>query len=109
MSSRLECTVVDTVLANRMPESSGITTWDFMYLLFWLISYPPNVRKLEILHFINIHLFTLKVVITPIAGMTFFVWCIIKAKSVGLIVSRPSKLQLLGAELVHTCQSHVIH
>ena len=38
------------------------------------------------------HLFTLKSIVTPIAGMTFFIWCIVKAKGVGPIISQPATI-----------------
>lgn len=34
---------------------------------------------------------------TPIAGLAFFIWCIVKAKGVGPIVSRPAKVH--GSEM----------
>jgi nucleobase:cation symporter-1, NCS1 family len=42
-------------------------------------------------------LFTLKAIVTPIAGITFFVWCIVKAKGVGPIVHQPASVH--GSEL----------
>ncbi|KIM47162.1 hypothetical protein M413DRAFT_422927 [Hebeloma cylindrosporum] len=81
-------------IPNRLPASSGTTTRDFMcFFLFWLISLPAIWFPIHQIR----HLFTLKAVITPIAGITFFVWCIVKAKGVGPIMSRPSKLH--GSEL----------
>ena len=38
------------------------------------------------------HLFTLKAVVVPIAGITFFVWCIVKAHGIGPVVKQPAKL-----------------
>ncbi|KAF9010252.1 permease for cytosine/purines, uracil, thiamine, allantoin-domain-containing protein [Cyathus striatus] len=81
-------------IPNSMPESSGTNTRDFMcFFLFWLISLPAiwfPIHKIR-------HLFTLKSIVTPIAGITFFIWCIVKAKGVGPIISRPSTVH--GSEL----------
>lgn len=72
-----------------MPASSGTNTRDFMcFFLFWLISLPAiwlPIHKVR-------HLFTVKAVIVPIAGITFFIWCIVKAHGVGPIVRQPSKV-----------------
>jgi nucleobase:cation symporter-1, NCS1 family len=43
------------------------------------------------------HLFTFKSIVTPIAGIVFFIWCIVKAKGVGPIISQPSTVR--GSEL----------
>ena len=43
------------------------------------------------------HLFTVKSIVTPIAGITFFIWCIVKAKGVGPIIHQPSTLH--GSDL----------
>ncbi|CAA7270210.1 unnamed protein product [Cyclocybe aegerita] len=81
-------------IPNRLPESSGTTTRDFMcFFLFWLISLPAIWFPIHQIR----HLFTLKSIVTPIAGITFFIWCIVKAKGVGPIVSRPSTVH--GSEL----------
>ncbi|KAF9051532.1 permease for cytosine/purines, uracil, thiamine, allantoin-domain-containing protein [Panaeolus papilionaceus] len=81
-------------IPNSMPESSGTNTRDFMcFFLFWLISLPAIWFPIHQIR----HLFTLKSIVTPIAGLTFFVWCIVKAKGVGPIVSRPSTVH--GSEL----------
>ncbi|KAF8155529.1 permease for cytosine/purines, uracil, thiamine, allantoin-domain-containing protein, partial [Crassisporium funariophilum] len=81
-------------IPNTMPESSGTNTRDFMcFFLFWLISLPAIWFPIHQIR----HLFTVKSIVTPIAGIAFFIWCIVKAKGVGPIVSRPSTLQ--GSEL----------
>ncbi|KAJ8481865.1 hypothetical protein ONZ51_g5709 [Trametes cubensis] len=38
------------------------------------------------------HLFTLKAVVVPIAGITFFIWCLVKAHGVGPIIHQPATL-----------------
>ena len=43
------------------------------------------------------HLFTLKAVVVPIAGITFFVWCIVKAHGIGPVVKQPAKIH--GSDL----------
>ncbi|KAF9528685.1 permease for cytosine/purines, uracil, thiamine, allantoin-domain-containing protein [Crepidotus variabilis] len=76
-------------IPNHLPESSGTTTRDFMcFFLFWLISLPAIWFPIHQIR----HLFTVKSIVTPIAGITFFIWCIVKAKGVGPIVSRPSSI-----------------
>ncbi|PPQ72601.1 hypothetical protein CVT24_005123 [Panaeolus cyanescens] len=81
-------------IPNSMPESSGTNTRDFMcFFLFWLISLPAIWFPIHQIR----HLFTLKSIVTPIAGLVFFVWCIVKAKGVGPIISRPSTVH--GSEL----------
>ncbi|KAF9482302.1 hypothetical protein BDN70DRAFT_443613 [Pholiota conissans] len=81
-------------IPNHMPESSGTNTRDFMcFFLFWLISLPAIWFPIHQIR----HLFTLKSIVTPIAGLTFFVWCIVKAKGVGPIIHQPSTLH--GSDL----------
>jgi len=81
-------------IPNSLPVSSGTTTRDFMcFFLFWLISLPAiwfPIHKIR-------HLFTVKAVVVPIAGITFFIWCIAKAHGVGPVVHQPS--QQHGSEL----------
>ncbi|KAJ7108511.1 permease for cytosine/purines, uracil, thiamine, allantoin-domain-containing protein [Mycena epipterygia] len=81
-------------IPNHLPASSGTTTRDFMcFLLFWLISLPAiwfEISKIR-------HLFTVKSIVAPIAGIMFFIWCIVKAKGVGPIVRQPSTIH--GSEL----------
>ncbi|KAF8072325.1 permease for cytosine/purines, uracil, thiamine, allantoin-domain-containing protein [Lyophyllum atratum] len=81
-------------IPNHLPASSGTTTRDFAcFFLFWLISLPAiwfPIHKIR-------HLFTLKAIVAPAAGITFFVWCIVKAKGVGPIIRQPGQLQ--GSEL----------
>ncbi|KIJ55807.1 hypothetical protein M422DRAFT_24323 [Sphaerobolus stellatus SS14] len=81
-------------IPNRLPESAGITSRDMMgFFLFWLISLPAiwfPIHKIR-------HLFTAKAIVVPIAGITFFVWSIIKAKGVGPIIHQPGTLS--GSDL----------
>ncbi|KAI0806249.1 permease for cytosine/purines, uracil, thiamine, allantoin-domain-containing protein [Irpex lacteus] len=63
------------------------------FFLFWLISLPAiwfPIHKIR-------HLFTVKAAVVPVAGITFFVWCIVKAHGVGPIIHQPSTLH--GSEL----------
>lgn len=81
-------------IPNHLPASSGTTTRDFMcFFLFWLISLPAIWFPIHQIR----HLFTVKAVIVPIAGITFFVWCIVKAKGVGTIISQPATIR--GSDL----------
>jgi len=81
-------------IPNHLPESAGITTRDFMaFFLFWLISLPAiwfPIHKVR-------HLFTAKAIFVPIAGVTFFIWSIIKAKGVGPIIHQPARIH--GSEM----------
>jgi NCS1 family nucleobase:cation symporter-1 len=90
------------------------------FFLFWLISLPAiwfpihqmSAALFLISSFVQLygkedgligfflnsrHLFTLKSIVTPIAGITFCIWCIVKAKGVGPIISRPPTVH--GSEL----------
>jgi len=81
-------------IPNSMPVSSGTTTRDFMcFFLFWLISLPAIWLPLHKVR----HLFTIKAIFVPIAGITFFIWCIVKAHGVGPIVHQPA--QIRGSQL----------
>ncbi|KAK0454055.1 permease for cytosine/purines, uracil, thiamine, allantoin-domain-containing protein [Desarmillaria tabescens] len=81
-------------IPNHLPASSGTTTKDFMcFFLFWLISLPAIWFPIHQIR----HLFTLKAIVAPAAGITFFIWCIVKAKGIGPIMSQPS--QIHGSEL----------
>ncbi|KAI0716451.1 permease for cytosine/purines, uracil, thiamine, allantoin-domain-containing protein [Earliella scabrosa] len=81
-------------IPNSMPESSGTNTRDFMcFFLFWLISLPAIWFPIHQIR----HLFTVKAIVAPIAGITFFIWCIVKAKGVGPIIHQPASLH--GSDL----------
>lgn len=83
------------------------------FFLFWFISLPAIwfpihkmcASSLTILFFVgrtqhlltlllpfSRHLFTAKAIIVPIAGITFFIWAIVKAHGVGPIIHQPSTL-----------------
>ncbi|KAJ6470109.1 permease for cytosine/purines, uracil, thiamine, allantoin-domain-containing protein [Mycena vitilis] len=81
-------------IPNHLPASSGTTTKDFMaFFLFWLISLPAIWFPIHQIR----HLFTVKAIVAPTAGITFFIWCIVKAKGVGPIIRQPSTLH--GSDL----------
>ncbi|KAJ7211246.1 permease for cytosine/purines, uracil, thiamine, allantoin-domain-containing protein [Mycena pura] len=76
-------------IPNRLPISSQTTTKDFMcFFLFWLIQLPAIWFPIHQIR----HLFTLKSIVAPAAGITFFIWCIVKAKGVGPIIRQPSTI-----------------
>ncbi|KAJ7753361.1 permease for cytosine/purines, uracil, thiamine, allantoin-domain-containing protein [Mycena maculata] len=81
-------------IPNHLPASSGTTTRDFLcFFLFWLISLPAIWFPIHQIR----HLFTVKSIVAPIAGITFFIWCIVKAKGVGPIIRQPGTLH--GSDL----------
>ncbi|KAF9465815.1 NCS1 nucleoside transporter family [Collybia nuda] len=81
-------------IPNHLPASSGTTSRDFIcFFLFWFISLPAIWFPIHTIR----HLFTLKAVITPIAGVVFFIWCIVKAHGVGPIVHQPATVH--GSDL----------
>ncbi len=53
------------------------------------------------------HLFTVKAVVVPIAGITFFIWCIVKAHGAGPIIHQPSQVHgnVLGWNMVASLMS----
>ncbi|KIY51499.1 NCS1 nucleoside transporter family [Fistulina hepatica ATCC 64428] len=76
-------------IPNHMPASSGTNTRDFMcFFLFWLISLPAIWFPVHEIR----HLFTLKAIVAPIAGITFFIWCIVRAHGVGPMISQPATI-----------------
>ncbi|KAI5123796.1 hypothetical protein M0805_009091 [Coniferiporia weirii] len=70
-------------LPNSLPLSSGTNTRDFVsFFIFWLLSLPAiwfPVHKIR-------HLFTFKAVVVPAAGISFFIWAIVRAHGIGPIV-----------------------
>ncbi|KIK52903.1 hypothetical protein GYMLUDRAFT_77689 [Collybiopsis luxurians FD-317 M1] len=81
-------------IPNGLPESAGITTKEMLaFFLFWFISLPAIWFPVHQIR----HLFTVKAIVTPIAGLVFFVWCIVKAKGVGPIIRQPGTMH--GSEL----------
>lgn len=74
---------------NTMSHSSGTNTRDFVsFFLFWLGSLPFlyfPVHKIR-------HLFTVKAFFVPAAGVSFFIWAIVRADDIGPIVKQKSTL-----------------
>ncbi|OBT55463.1 hypothetical protein VE04_05478 [Pseudogymnoascus sp. 24MN13] len=81
-------------LPNSMPASSGTTTKDFLsFFLFCLCSLPalyPHVHQIR-------HLFTVKSLVVPVAGIAFFIWGVVRAKGLGPVVNKPNVIH--GNEL----------
>jgi nucleobase:cation symporter-1, NCS1 family len=81
-------------LPNTMPASSGTNTRDFVsFFIFWLCSLPaiyPHVQTIR-------HLFTVKAYVVPTAGISFFIWSIVRAKGIGPIVHQPGTAE--GSDL----------
>ncbi|KAI8805681.1 uracil permease-like protein [Cladochytrium replicatum] len=76
-------------IPNTMPESTGITTRDFVsFIIFWTISLPAIYFPVEQIR----HLFTLKMILTPIGAIIFFVWSIVRAGGIGPILSQPATI-----------------
>ncbi|KAG9511541.1 uracil permease, partial [Aureobasidium melanogenum] len=79
---------------NTLPASSGTNTRDFVsFFLFWVCSLPAlwfPVHKIR-------HLFAVKSIVAPAAGIAFFIWAIVRAHGLGPIVHQPAKLE--GGEL----------
>ncbi|KAK8049569.1 hypothetical protein PG994_011299 [Apiospora phragmitis] len=75
-------------IPNTFPENSGATSADYVsFFIFWLCSLPAiwfPVHKIR-------HLFTVKAYFVPCAGISFFIWAIVRAGGVGPIVRQPSK------------------
>lgn len=74
-------------LPNSMPKSSGTDTRDFVsFFLFWLCSLPAIWFPVHQIR----HLFTVKAFFVPVAGVTYFIWAIVKAHGIGPIVHQGS-------------------
>ncbi|KAL2854140.1 permease for cytosine/purines, uracil, thiamine, allantoin-domain-containing protein [Aspergillus pseudodeflectus] len=70
-------------IPNGIPESSGVTTRDFVsFFIFWLLSLPALWFPVHQLR----HLFTAKSIYSPIAAIAFFAWSISRANGLGPIV-----------------------
>ena len=70
---------------NGIPSSGTNTVAFVSFLFFWLGSLPfiyPPVHKIR-------HLFTVKAYFVPTAGVTFFIWAVVRAKGIGPIVHQP--------------------
>ena len=91
---------------NTMPVSSVTNTRDFVsFFLFWLGSLPFlwfPVHKIR-------HLFTVKAFCVPAAGVSFFIWAIVRANGIGPIVHEPSKIHgsVLGWAVVKGIMSSI--
>ncbi|CAF4609064.1 unnamed protein product [Rotaria sp. Silwood2] len=66
-------------IRNKHPISFGTNTRDFIgFMIFWSLSnigpwFP--IQKMR-------HLFTVKAIIVPIAGILFFIWVVVAAKGI---------------------------
>lgn len=89
-----------------MPASSGTNTRDFVsFFVFWLGSLPFlwfPVHKIR-------HLFTVKAFFVPVAGISFFVWAIVRAHGIGPIVRQGSTIHgsVLGWAMVKGIMSAI--
>ncbi|KAL8649495.1 MAG: hypothetical protein Q9210_004364 [Variospora velana] len=76
-------------LPNTFPSQSTNTRDYVSFFLFWFGSLPAiwfPVHKIR-------HLFTVKAYFAPAAGITFFIWAIVRAHGLGPIVRQGSKAQ----------------
>lgn len=79
---------LDTSMHNGI-SSPNLTTFQFLsFFLFWLISlpflwFPPHKIR---------HLFTFKAYISPVAGVAFLIWTLVKSHGAGPVIHQPSKL-----------------
>jgi len=72
--------------------STTVTDW-VSFFIFWLLSLPaiwPPVHKIR-------HLFTVKSIVVPPAGLAFLIWAIVKAGGIGPVVNRSNSIY--GSEL----------
>jgi NCS1 family nucleobase:cation symporter-1 len=71
-------------IKNGIPNS-GTNTRDFIaFFIFWLCSLPAiwfPVHKIR-------HLFTVKAIVVPTAGVILFIWAIVRARGIGPIVKQ---------------------
>jgi NCS1 family nucleobase:cation symporter-1 len=71
----------------------GQVNYVISFVIFWLISLPFiwfPVHKIR-------HLFTVKAVVAPIAGISLFIWALVRAGGAGPIIHQKSTVQ--GSEL----------
>jgi nucleobase:cation symporter-1, NCS1 family len=89
-------------LPNGIP-GSGTTTQAFLsFFLFWAGSLPAiwfPVHKIR-------HLFTVKAYFVPCAGVSYFIWAIVRAKGIGPIVHQPATAS--GSALAWGCVSGIM-
>lgn len=76
-------------IRNTMPEGSNMTTQSFIgFILFWAFSLPALYFPVHQIR----HLFTVKTIIVPTAGIGYLIWMIVKANGIGPIVSQPATI-----------------
>ena len=71
-------------MKNGIPDSGTTSDFFLSFFIFWLISLPAiwfPVHKIR-------HLFTAKAIVVPIAGLSFFIWAVVRAKGLGPIVKQ---------------------
>ena len=74
-------------LPNSMPANNGTNTRDYVsFFLFWLCSLPAIWFPVHQIR----HLFTVKAFFVPVAGVTYFIWAIVRAHGIGPIVHQGS-------------------
>jgi hypothetical protein len=78
-----------TQVPNGIP-SSGTDTAHFVS--FFLFSFVSLFAIYPRLHTIR-HLFTLKALVTPVAAVALMVWCLVKAKGAGDLLSAPATVK----------------
>ncbi|KAL8913740.1 MAG: hypothetical protein Q9171_001474 [Xanthocarpia ochracea] len=74
-------------LPNSFPSQSTNTRDYVSFFLFWFFSLPAIWFPVHQIR----HLFTVKAYFAPAAGITFFIWAILKAHGLGPIVHQPGK------------------
>jgi NCS1 family nucleobase:cation symporter-1 len=81
-------------IPNTFAANAGTTTADYAsFFIFWLVSLPAiwfPVHKVR-------HLFTVKAYFVPAAGISFFIWALVRAGGPGPIISKPATLH--GSDL----------
>lgn len=76
-----------TRLPNGIPNS-GTTTKDFLsFFIFWLCSLPAIWFPVHQIR----HLFTVKSFVVPTAGISFFIWAVVRAHGIGPILHQPAE------------------
>lgn len=82
--------LVNFAPCHLVPHTSDVR----FHLSLWLSHHSRDAHQHAIT---SRHLFTLKAIVAPAAGIIFFIWCIVKAKGVGPIISQPATVH--GSEL----------
>lgn len=79
---------LDTRIHNGIPHS-GTTTFQFLsFFIFWVIQLPFIYCRPQTIR----HLFTIKTIVCPAAGIAFLVWTIVKAGGIGPVVHQHTQL-----------------